>query len=273
MIFEHTMNLEHTLLSMLLTIFLPLVCFVVVLLLLKFAAKLNWLTAICVAVLISTVSLIIGQNILLPGDRLGVKWVFFVPAAVSVLVLAIQFFCWLFSSPSNAKVNVVERNRILQMVEDGKISTEEGTELLEAMGRSSALQGQDKFSRTDIAVLCGVALVVLGFFLPWVYIRMRQMTGPLGHVSGYQAGYHAGAIGWAVFIIAVLSAVPVFVTPKNFLYKISMLQIFLILLGLVLVVSVLIRAGENLGAGLIFCLVGFIVELLSSGAKLKSLAA
>lgn len=267
------MNLEHTMQAILLTIFLPLVCFVVVLLLLRFAAKLKWLTSICVAVLISTVFLIIGLQILLPGGRLGVGGVFFVPAAISVLVLAIQFFCWLFSPPSNAKVNVVERNRILKMVEDGKISTEEGTELLEAMGRSTALQGQDKFSRSDIAVLCGVALVVLGFFLPWAYVTMRGMSGVFGRVSAYQAGYHAGAIGWAVFIIAVLSAVPVFVTPRNFLYKISMLQIFLILLGLVLVVSVLVRAGDNLGAGLIFCLVGFIVELLSSGAKLKSLAA
>jgi len=269
---NYTMSLEHTMLPELLAIFLPLVCFVVSLLLLKLAAKLKWLTAICVAVLISTVSFIIGLHILLP--RGGAGWVFFVPAAVSVLVLAIQFFCWLFSSPSNAKVNVVERNRILQMVEDSKISTEEGTELLDAMGRSSALQGQDKFSRTDIAVLCGVALVVLGFFLPWVYVNWtKQIPGSFARVSGYQAGYHVGAIGWAVFIIAVLSAVPVFVTPRNFLYKISMLQIFLILLGLVLVVSVLIRVGENLGAGLIFCLVGFIVELLSSGAKLKSLAA
>jgi hypothetical protein len=267
------MNVEPAILSKLLVIFLPLVCFVVVLLLLRFAAKLKWLTAVCVAVLISTVFFIIGLRMLHPGSHFGVGWVFFVPAAVSVVVLAIQFFCWLFSSPSNAQVNVVERNRILQMVEDGKISTDEGTELLEAMGRSTALQGQDKFSRTDIAVLCGVALVVLGFFLPWVYVTIPGMSDLFGRASAYQAGYHAKAIGWAVFIIAILSAVPVFVTPRNFLYKISMLQIFLILVGLVLVVSVLIRAGENLGAGLIFCLVGFIVELFSSGAKLKSLAA
>jgi len=182
-------------------------------------------------------------------------------------------FRWISSGDGTADA---ERKRIMEMIEAGKIGTEEGTELLEAMGRSTALQGQDKFSRSDIVVLCGVALVVLGFFLPWAYIRMPNvsgMPGIFGQVSAYQAGYHAGAIGWAVFIIAVLSAVPVFVTPRNFLYKISMLQIFLILVGLVLVVSVLIRAGENLGAGLIFCLVGFIVELLSSGAKLKSLAA
>jgi len=180
-------------------------------------------------------------------------------------------FRWISSGDGTADA---ERKRIMEMIEAGKISTEEGSELLDAMGRSSALRGAEKFSRADIVMLVGVAMVILGFFLPWVYVNWtKQIPGSFARVSGYQDGYHTGAIGWAVFIIAVLSAVPVFVTPRNFLYKISMLQIFLILLGLVLVVSILIRAGENLGAGLIFCLVGFIVELLSSGAKLKSLAA
>ncbi len=52
-----------------------------------------------------------------------------------------------------------------------------------------------------------------------------------------------------------------------------MLQIFLILIGLVLVISVLVRAGIHWGIGLVFCLVGFIVELLASGGKFKKLAA
>ena len=136
---------------------------------------------------------------------------------------------------------------------------------------SNALRGQDRFSRLDMAMLCGVALVVLGFFLPWVHIR--STTQMFGAVSGYQAGYHAGALGWAVFVIAILSVIPVFVTPENFLYKISMLQIFLTIVGTVLVVSILVRAGGHLGAGLVICLVGFITGLVASVAKFKSLAA
>jgi hypothetical protein len=179
----------------------------------------------------------------------------------------------------NAVVNTAERSRILKMVEEGKMSADEGRELLDAMGRSSALRGQDKFSRLDIAVLCGVALVVLGFFLPWAYIRMPAVattfdnTSIFEQVSAYQAGYHVGTIGWAVLVIAVVSAVPIFVTPKDLLYKISMLQVFLTLVGSVLVISVLVRAGSHLGVGLLFCLAGFIVELVGSAVKLKSLAA
>ena len=122
-------------------------------------------------------------------------------------------------------------------------------------------------------MLVSVAMVVLGFFLPWAYIRMPQMPGPFVSISGYQAGYHAGAIGWTIFIIAIASAIPVFVTPRNFLYKISMLQIFLTLIGLVLVISIMVQVGSHLGAGIVFCLIGFIAALFASAAKLKSLSA
>lgn len=259
MIFEHTMNLEHTLLSMLLTIFLPLVCFVVVLLLLKFAAKLNWLTAICLSVFAVTIISIPGIRIL-SGMKMKIGSVFLLPAVVCGVIMIIQLFRWVISS-DNASVNTAERNRILQMVEDSKISTEEGTELLDAMGRSTALQGQDKFSRLDIVILVGVALVILGFFLPWAYLG-RGM---------YQAGHHRGPIGWAVLIVAVLSAVPIFVTPKDLLYKISMLQIFLILVGLALVIKELAVGADQ--AGSIFCAGGFVVAFFGSVIKLKSLAA
>jgi hypothetical protein len=128
--------------------------------------------------------------------------------------------------------------------------------------------------------MCGVGLVVLGFFLPWVYLSMSQIPEFFGSVSGYQAGYHTGAIGWSILIIAVASAIPVFVTPSRFLYKISMLQIFLTLIGLIIVISVLVPAARlstdvdsSLGAGLFFCLAGFTTALLASIAKMRSLAA
>jgi hypothetical protein len=187
------------------------------------------------------------------------------PVAVAILIF---HFCSA-AHGEDSSVRAAERAKILRMVEDGKINADEGSELLDAMGRSTAMRGQEKFSRADIVMLLGAALVIFGFFLPWVHIQ-------IGGVPGYQAGHHRGALGWTIFIICILSAVPIFVTPKDFLYKVSMLQIFLTLVGLVLVISVLVvlvRAGIHWGIGLVFCLVGFIVELLASGAKLKKLSA
>jgi len=249
-----------------------LACFAVVLLVLRFAAKLKWRMAICLsvfAVIILKILWMLNSHSLI--TEMG--YVFFLlSAAVCAVIVVIDFVRWAISN-DNASVNTAERDRILKMVEDGKINTEEGTELLDAIGRSSALRGEEKFSRVDMVMLTGVALVVLGFFLPWVYIRMGRMPGTFGQVSGYQAGYHAGAMGWAVLIIAIASAIPIFLTPKNFLYKISMLQIFLILIGTILVISILVQAGGKLGPGLIFCLVGFVVELFGCGVKFRKLAA
>lgn len=164
-----------------------------------------------------------------------------------------------------------ERKRIMEMVETEKISADEGKELLDALGRSSALRGEEKFSRADVVMLAAIALVILGFFLPWAHIRA---TTPLfGRISGYQSGYHAGALGWAVFVIAILSAAPVLVTPKGSLYKVSMLQIFLTFVGTALVISVLVRVGDRLGIGIVVCLVGFLIGLYASRAKFKRLAA
>lgn len=246
--------------------------FVTALLVLRYAAKLKWLTAIYLSVIAASIfSIPVSRSFL--GPDAGIGFVFLLPAAICGVIMIIQFFSWVIISSDNASVNAAERDRILKMVEEGKINPEEGTELLDAMGRSSALRGEEKFSRIDMVMLIGVALVVLGFFLPWVYFRMQQVPGPFGRVSGYQAGYDTRAIGWAVLIIVIASAIPIFVTPKDFLYKISMMQIFLILIGAVLVISLLVQAGTHLGAGLIFCLIGFVVELFGAGVKFKKLAA
>jgi len=152
------------------------------------------------------------------------------------------------------------------MVESGKVSSEEATELLDAMGKSSALRGQEKFSRQDIIILVGCSLVIMGFFLPWTSLR-------LGGGQVYQCGYDAKALGWSVFVIAVFAAAAVFVTPRSFLYKISMLQIFLCIVGAAIVVSTLFRVIENVRIGLPVCLLGFALAAVACLAKFKKLAA
>jgi len=284
----------HNVVSHVLAIAIPIVCTFAVLLVLRLVAKLKWLTAVCLSIIADTLPLFFAFEHFPYMGRMpdwALQLLLLLPPTVCAVILFIQFFYWAASGESRA-VNAVEREKILRMVEDGKISADEGSELLDAMGRSNALRAQEKFSRLDMAMLVGAALVVLGFFLPWVYIRMprvpviptpsfgAQVPTPrplmprfLGNASLYQTGPNIGAIGWIIFIIGILAAMPVFVTPKDFLYKISMLQIFLILIGLVLVISILVRAGHNLGAGLVICLAGFVTELCASAAKFKNLSA
>src|SRR3972149_12032150 len=105
--------------SILLTILIPLVCFVVVLLLLRFAARTRWLTAIAASAMLSTILWTLGVRMMpTPSDaRLKIGWgVFPLAAAISVLVLIliVKFFRWLFTTEAvQANVNTAERSRIL----------------------------------------------------------------------------------------------------------------------------------------------------------------
>ncbi len=196
----------------------------------------------------------------------------FAPILILLLILLAMLIPilirWMIAG---GKTNDPERKRILDMVESGKMTSEEGTELLDAMGKSSAMRGQDTFSRADIILLIGVGLVVLGFFTPWVRIRLNGAFGLFGQTTATQCGYHAGAVGWAVLIIAILSAIPTFITPSRYLYKISLLQVFLVILGLMIVVSLFFSAGDKIRIGLVLCGVGFAVELIAAITKYKLL--
>ncbi len=189
-------------------------------------------------------------------------------AVALIIVLARILTRWM---GADAPANDPERKRILAMVESGKITSQEGAELLDAMGKSSALRAQDAFSRPDIVLLVGVGLVVLGFFLPWVRVRFDALVGIFGRSTACQYGYHVGAVGWAVLIMAIASAIPIFITPSRYLYKISMLQVFLAILGLMIVASLLISAGDKLQVGLVLCALGFAVEIAAAAAKFRQL--
>ena len=256
-------------------------------LVLRLKTKAKMLTALCVSVLITVALTLLFLrfsprsivSVYCVGLKEYVAGTLFV-AALFMLVLMVQVLTPVLREIASGQKSIgPERARILHMIEEGKITAEEGGDLLEAIGRSSALQGQERFSRLDMAILCGVALVVMGFFLPWTHIRIAAMPGMQGvrdvfdQDSVYQSGYHTGALGWTIFVIAQLSAAPVFVTPKDILYKISILQLFLTLIGLLLVVSTLLRAGGQSGMGIVVCATGFVIELIASGVKFRSLAA
>ena len=248
-----------------------LLALLVVYVILRLKTRLKKLTTLCFSILIvaGLTSLLLPMNFRLilrmnPTDLQEYVAGTLIVAIPFILILMIQFLVpWLKEIGLEEKATIPERARILRMIEEGKVTSEEGSDLLEAMGKSNAMRGQDRFSLLDMAILCGIAFVVMGFFLPWVYIRS----------STYQVGHQIGALGWTIFITALVSIVPVFITPKNFLYKISIFHLFLSLLGLLLVLITLFRAGSHFGIGIVACTVGFTIELIASGAKFRRLAA
>ena len=150
---QHTVfTTEQTMFPILLVLLLPVLGFAVTLLILRRVGKMQWLTAVAISLIVASALSVLGIRCLRGHQVKGAGGIFLLPVAAGAGILLIQLFRWLASESAGGNVNAAERHRILGMVEAGKISTEEGTELLDAMGRSSALQGQDRFSRLDITV-------------------------------------------------------------------------------------------------------------------------
>jgi hypothetical protein len=62
-----------------------------------------------------------------------------------------------------------EREKVLEMLESGKITVDESAELLHALGANPTTPEMPRapMTRAGRLVLCGAGLVLVGFLLPW----------------------------------------------------------------------------------------------------------
>lgn len=86
-------------------------------------------------------------------------------------------------SETAIKTSSEETEKILKMLEEGKINTEEATDLLNALSQSQRprLNGMVKLSPFRKLILFGAAFVLLGFFLPWLKIDMGKEMNRMGN--------------------------------------------------------------------------------------------
>ncbi len=143
-----------------------------------------------------------------------------------------------------------ERQRVLALVEAGKISAEDGAELLTALAQSqSAGGGLASIGRARRIILAGAAIVLLGFFMPWFTlnvpraiesaqqmmpqfgsssphmsnipgINLPQQIGPVQVNTRTQWDVHGGdvpnGLGWITLLLALGSAsLPFFWTQRD----------------------------------------------------------
>jgi hypothetical protein len=81
------------------------------------------------------------------------------------------------ASTSSLKGPSEERERVLALVEAGKITAEDGAELLTALAQSQAASssGAGAMSGPRRLMLVGAAITLVGFFLPWFTVNLNQM--------------------------------------------------------------------------------------------------
>jgi hypothetical protein len=175
-----------------------------------------------------------------------------------------------------------ERERVLKMLDDGKITAAECAELLNAMGHPA----QPPAPRPAAAshrktVLIGAALLLVGFFLPWFAVNMGDVnrelmshipfiggsplvtqgmaSGPTIHITGGDIGH---GLGWFVLLFGVVAAVLPYLAAN--LDSETTQKVSLIALGLGAIILLYI-ATQNIriaSIGLLLVFAGYVLEIL-----------
>lgn len=165
-------------------------------------------------------------------------------------------------STASPTPNITEERRIiLEMVRSGRITEAEGAALLDAADRKEAGRCVAAGPVSHMGLIVGTILCVAGFVMPWSYVHAFG-DGP----SGYQAGYHVGAIGWVILVAGLIPALLVCVPATSAAIDVPLCRIVVSGAGGALagglLVSLLSGHGDA-GAGLFFTVAGFIVLFVS----------
>jgi hypothetical protein len=223
-------------------------------------------------------------------------WIGFGYASLSPLVLALlALLAYLLlnmvmseslspaAAPPPAASSVTpERERVLKMLDDGKITAAECAELLNAMGHPAQPPAPRPAAATHRkTVLIGAALLLVGFFLPWFAYNLGDVnrelishipfvgevpmvtqgmaSGPTVHVTGGDIIY---GLGWFVLLFGVVAAVLPYLAAN--LDSETTQKVSLIALGLGAII-LLYLFTENIriaSIGLLLVLAGYALEIL-----------
>ena len=187
-----------------------------------------------------------------------------------------------------------ERDKVLRLLEAGKITADESAELLNALGSTVPHRpppdADMKMSPARKMVLLGAALLLVGFFLPWFSIntsqlfseaagQMRQMMGGMTpridlspqftpDLNSMSLQVHAGdvahGLGWWILALGIgAAALPFFITNLK-----ADLQKRVILAALAVGAFLLVYLAHNslrfVSAGSILAAAGYALEFVGT---------
>jgi hypothetical protein len=187
-----------------------------------------------------------------------------------------------------------EREKVLQLLEAGKITADESAELLNALGQTVPHRpppaAEMEMSPQRKIVLLGAALLLVGFFLPWFKVNLgqvmneaagqiQQMVGGMmpgngmpqmnipqntGAVQIVQAGSIPHGLGWWILALGIGSAVlPFFATNlKPQMQKRVILAALAV--GAFLLVYLLSDTLRYVSIGVILALAGYALEIIGT---------
>lgn len=178
------------------------------------------------------------------------------------------------------------REKIVAMLDAGKLTVEESAELLRALGHSS---GNSPAKRAPLGgsqrlLTIGAALVGVGFFLPWFIVNPGREVGQLmnqwqagamngtgfarGSIPGFQTGdisVRGGDIqrglGWAALALALAGAFLPYIAATLETATERTVRLLCLAAGGVIVVYLATNNFRFIGIGLIIAICGYALEI------------
>jgi hypothetical protein len=186
--------------------------------------------------------------------------------------------------PPAAAAVTPERERVLKMLDDGKITAAECAELLNALGHTTQPPAPPTAAATHRkTVLIGAALLLVGFFLPWFAVNMGDVSkelvsqmpfsqfmpnpglmnqamasSPTLHVTG---GDIAHGLGWFVLLFGVVAAILPYLAANLDSETTQKVSLIALSLGAIILLYLFTRNIRFASIGLLLGLVGYALEI------------
>jgi hypothetical protein len=232
---------------------------------------------------------------------LGFGYSFWMPVALALMALlafpVLNMVMETTSPPNPAPAGDAlspDRERVLKMLDDGKITAQESAELLNALAHSAPARApQSAPVPHRRLVWIGAAVLLIGFFLPWFVIKTAdlqealdklmipmnkvasQLPGPQGtpmpNLSAmlpppttiYAAGGDiAHGLGWWILALGIVAALVPFVAANVDSQACQKVSLVLLGAGAVILIYLFTEDWRYVNIGILLALAGYVLEFI-----------
>ena len=159
-----------------------------------------------------------------------------------------------------------ERNRVLKMLEERKITAEEASELMNAQAVTVPPPAPRSLplSTARRTILLGAALVLIGFFLPWFHLKITAEATMI-HMKAEQTIYGGDVkrgMGWLILFLGLSVAVLPYLVTRMDRPTTRTLPFLAIGIGALILLYLLTSNLQFVRAGIILVALGYALEII-----------
>jgi hypothetical protein len=247
---------------------------------------------------------LVGAMLLSVCAWLGFGFSFWSVLALTLMALVIYpllNFAFVTGAPSKTpeESSSSERDRVLRMLDEGKINAHESAELLNAL---AVAQPHHRTQSSPISpkrklVLAGLAILLIGFFLPWFsYNPGQEASRVMGEMQanmnrmvpanpGFNAPFASGlktasvsisggdiryGLGWLVLLLGIAAAALPYIAGNLHArdqFKATMAGLAI---GAVILIYLLTQNMRFVSVGILLAMVGYVLQFLGTVEQKQS---